>query len=88
MIRVFIRGRRQSAGQREDVLAIRACSRLPMRIPATGMSDQQLRDEMLTLFLAGQDTTAHAPDLDLVPKLARHPNVGSEPAFRKRSAGS
>ncbi len=38
-----------------------------------GMSDQQLRDEVMTMFLAGHDTTANAVTfaLDL---LARHPD--------------
>jgi cytochrome P450 len=41
------------------------------------MSDRQLRDEMMTLFLAGQDTTAHALTWTWY-LLARHPDVEAQ----------
>ena len=58
IIRDLIRTRRQSANRREDLLSV-----LLAAVDAdtgAGMSDRQLRDEMMTLVLAGQDTTAHA----------------------------
>jgi cytochrome P450 len=72
IIRVLIRTRRQSAGQREDLLS----ALLSAADADTGerMSDRQLRDEMMTLFLAGQDTTAHALSWTWY-LLARHPDV-------------
>ena len=38
-----------------------------------GMSDRQLRDEVMTLFLAGHETTAQRADLDVVAAGARTP---------------
>jgi cytochrome P450 len=72
IIRVLIRTRRQSAGQREDLLSVL----LSAADADTGerTSDRQLRDEMMTLFLAGQDTTAHALTWTWY-LLARHPEV-------------
>jgi len=86
IIRVLIRTRRQSAGQREELL-----SALLSAVDAdTGarMSDRQLRDEMMTLFLAGQDTTAHALTWTWY-LLARHPDVEAKllEEFRRALAG-
>jgi cytochrome P450 len=72
IIRVFIRTRRQSAEQREDLLS--ALLSAADAETGAGMSDQQLRDEMMTMFLAGQDTTAHALTWTWY-LLARHPDV-------------
>jgi cytochrome P450 len=72
IIRVLIHVRRQSGGQREDLLSV-----LLSAVDAdtgAGMSDKQLRDEMMTMFLAGQDTTAHALSWTWY-LLARHPDV-------------
>jgi cytochrome P450 len=72
IIRDLIRARRHSAGQREDLLSV-----LLAAVDADtgdGMSEGQLRDEMMTLFLAGQDTTAHALSWTWY-LLARHPDV-------------
>jgi cytochrome P450 len=87
IIRVLIRTRRQSAGQREELL-----SALLSAVDAdTGarMSDRQLRDEMMTLFLAGQDTTAHALTWTWY-LLARHPDVEAKllEELRQALAGS
>lgn len=72
IIRALIRARRQAANQREDLLSVL----LSAADPDTGakMSDRQLRDEVMTLFLAGQDTTAHALTWTWY-LLARHPDV-------------
>jgi len=72
IIRALICTRRQSAVQREDFLS----ALLSATDADTGarMSDRQLRDEMMTLFLAGQDTSAHALTWTWY-LLARHPDV-------------
>jgi cytochrome P450 len=72
IIRALICTRRQSAVQREDLLS----ALLSATDADTGarMSDRQLRDEMMTLFLAGQDTSAHALTWTWY-LLARHPDV-------------
>jgi cytochrome P450 len=54
----FIRQRRSTSEQREDLLSRLLAAR--DEASATGMSDKQLRDECLTIFLAGQETTALA----------------------------
>jgi len=58
IIRDLIEKHRHTAHQREDLLSVL----LSATDADTGakMSHQQLRDEMMTMFLAGQDTTAHA----------------------------
>ncbi|MES2789576.1 MAG: cytochrome P450 [Planctomycetota bacterium] len=54
----FIRQRRASGEQRDDLLSRLLHARDDM--DQTGMTDKQLRDECLTIFLAGQETTALA----------------------------
>ncbi len=72
IIRVLIRTRRQSAGQRDDLLSVLLSA--ADADTGDGMSDRQLRDEMMTMFLAGQDTTAHALSW-IWYLLGRHPDV-------------
>jgi cytochrome P450 len=58
IISELISARRKSGAQRDDLLSV-----LLTAVDAEtgiGMTDRQLRDEMMTLFLAGQDTTANA----------------------------
>ena len=57
MIRDILKARRAAGGDREDLLAML----LDARDPETGegMSDRQLRDEIMTLFAAGHETTAN-----------------------------
>lgn len=72
LILTIIQARRQSGEQRDDLL--------DMLLRATddetgeGMSDQQLRDEMVTLFTAGHETTATSMAWTL-HLLAHHPDV-------------
>lgn len=54
----FIRQRRESGEQRDDLLSRLLHAR--DEVDQTGMTDKQLRDECLTIFLAGQETTALA----------------------------
>ena len=70
----FIRQRRASGEHRDDLL-----SRLLYARDAgdkTGMTDKQLRDECLTIFLAGQETTALALSWTWY-LLAQHPEVAA-----------
>ena len=54
----IISGRRRSPGEHEDLLALLMEAR--DEDTGEGMSDKQLRDEVITLFLAGHETTANA----------------------------
>src|SRR5215216_322562 len=54
----IISGRRRSPGEHDDLLALLMEAR--EEDTGEGMSDKQLRDEVITLFLAGHETTANA----------------------------
>jgi cytochrome P450 len=54
----IIRQRRASGGDRGDLLSKLIAAR--DEEDQTGMTDRQLRDEVMTLFLAGHETTANA----------------------------
>ena len=54
----IITQRRQSGGDRGDLLSKLIAAR--DEVDQTGMTDRQLRDEVMTLFLAGHETTANA----------------------------
>jgi cytochrome P450 len=54
----IIRQRRQSSADKGDLLSLLLHAR--DEVDRTGMTDQQLRDEAMTLFLAGHETTALA----------------------------
>lgn len=68
----FIRQRRASGKPRNDLLSILLHAR--DEVDQTGMTDKQLRDECLTIFLAGQETTALALSWCWW-LLAEHPSV-------------
>jgi cytochrome P450 len=70
IIRALVHTRRQSASQRDDLLSVMLAA--ADEETGAGMSERQLRDEMMTLFLAGQDTTAHALSWTWY-LLSRHP---------------
>ncbi|HEX2205647.1 MAG TPA: cytochrome P450 [Longimicrobium sp.] len=55
----IVAGRRRSGGDRGDLLSMLLAAR-DDEGDGGGMSDAQLRDELLTLFLAGHETTANA----------------------------
>ena len=61
----------RDSGVRDDVLAALLAARDD---GGTGMTDQQLRDECVTLFLAGHETTALAL-VHALYLLARHPGI-------------
>jgi cytochrome P450 len=54
----IIRQRRESGHDRGDLLSKLIAAR--DEVDQTGMTDKQLRDEVMTLFLAGHETTANA----------------------------
>jgi cytochrome P450 len=54
----IIRRRRAAGGDRGDLLSKLIHAR--DEVDQTGMTDRQLRDEVMTLFLAGHETTANA----------------------------
>lgn len=67
----FIADRRQSGEDRGDLLSMLL---LAQDDDSSTMSDRQVRDEALTLFLAGHETTALALTWTFV-LLARHPEI-------------
>ena len=54
----IISGRRRNPGEHDDLLALLMEAR--DEDSGEGMSDKQLRDEVITLFVAGHETTANA----------------------------
>lgn len=72
-IQAMIDDRRRSPVQRNDLLTLLLAARDP-EDPSRAMSDRQLRDEAVTLFVAGHETTATALAWSLY-LLARHPEV-------------
>ena len=67
----FIRERRESKEQKEDLLSVLLRARDE---DGESMSDKQLRDEAMTLFLAGHETTANAMGFTWY-LLAQYPEV-------------
>ena len=72
ILQVLFESRRKSQEQRDDLLSILLAA--TAEVTDGGMSDKQLRDEMLTLFLAGHETTANALTWTWF-LLSRHPEV-------------
>jgi cytochrome P450 len=72
MLREMIQARRASGAGTTDLLSM-LLSAVDEESGA-GMSDQQLRDEMMTLFLAGHETTANALTWTWY-LLSQHPEV-------------
>lgn len=68
----MIDGRRRSGEDKGDLLSMLMLARDPET--GEGMSDRQLRDEVMTIFLAGHETTANALTWTWY-LLARHPEV-------------
>jgi cytochrome P450 len=66
----FIRERREHPSERRDLLALL----LEARDEVGGLTDRQVRDEAMTLFLAGHETTALALSWTWL-LLSRHPEV-------------
>jgi cytochrome P450 len=68
----FLAERRSGRDERDDLLAMLLATRDPET--GEGMSDRQIRDEILTIFLAGHETTANALSWTFY-LLARHPEA-------------
>ncbi|HJZ70452.1 MAG TPA: cytochrome P450 [Vicinamibacterales bacterium] len=75
ILRALIVERRSSAGQRDDLLSV--LLRATDAESSVRMSDRQLRDEMMTLFLAGHETTATALTWTWY-LLSQHPDVDAK----------
>ena len=58
--RVIAERRAGHPGDRPDLVSMLLAARDPENPDAEGMSDQQIRDEAMTIFLAGHETTANA----------------------------
>ena len=58
ILQQFINERRQRKDDRDDLLSLLIRARDDSN--QTGLSDRQLRDEVMTIFLAGHETTANA----------------------------
>ncbi len=71
IIHTFIAERRASGEDPGDLLSMLMSVRYE---DGTGMSDQQIRDEVMTLFLAGHETTALSLSFSFA-LLAQHPQV-------------
>lgn len=78
----LIARRRADASQRTDALSLL----LAARDSETGYqpSDEQMRDEIMTLFIAGHETTANALTWALY-LLAQHPNVDAQLGMAARN---
>jgi cytochrome P450 len=68
----LVRARRASGADRDDLLSLLLRARDDEK--GDGMDDRQLRDELVTMFAAGQDTTANTMTW-LWYTLDRHPDV-------------
>jgi cytochrome P450 len=68
----MIAGRRRSSEDKGDLLSMLMSARDPET--GEGMSDTQLRDEVMTVFVAGHETTANALTWTLF-LLSRHPDA-------------
>jgi cytochrome P450 len=71
----FIRQRRESGERKNDLLSLLLDAR--DEVGGGQMTDRQVRDEAMTLFLAGHETTALALSWTWL-LLARHPHVEAE----------
>jgi cytochrome P450 len=71
----IIEERRKQPAQRGDLLSLLLSAR--DEFDHTGMNDQQLRDEAMTLFLAGHETTALVLSWSWY-LLAQHPEIEDE----------
>jgi cytochrome P450 len=69
----IIAARRRSGEDRGDLLSMLLAAQ-DLEGATGGMDDKQLRDEVITLFLAGHETTANALTWTWV-LLARHPEI-------------
>lgn len=81
----LIAERRASGEDRDDLLSLLLRAR-DLEGDGTGMTDDEVRDEVLTFFLAGHETTANALTWSWV-LLAGHPDVADRVAAEARACG-
>jgi cytochrome P450 len=74
VVNTMIADRHRSSDQKDDLLSMLMSARDPET--GEGMSDLQLRDEVMTVFLAGHETTATALAWTFC-FLSLHPHVGA-----------
>ncbi len=75
MVERVLASRRQGGGDRGDLLSLLLAAR--DEETGEGLSDRQLRDEIMTIFLAGHETTANALAFTWY-MLATHPDVDAK----------
>jgi cytochrome P450 len=81
IVQTMIDERRKTNQTRKDLLTLLFAAQDPET--GRGMSDEQLRDEVMTLFLAGHETTANALAWTIY-LLIRHPNIAEQLAAEVR----
>jgi cytochrome P450 len=72
IVQTMIEERRKTNQSRKDLLTLLFAAQDPET--GLGMSDEQLRDEVMTLFLAGHETTANALGWTIY-LLTQHPDI-------------
>jgi cytochrome P450 len=84
LLHAEIRARRDDPTERDDVLSMLLAARDE---DGNALSDDELRDELMTLLVAGHETTATALAWTL-ERLARHPDALAGVVAEQRAGGS
>ena len=84
IVRTMIDERRKTDQTRKDLLTLLFAAQDAET--GLGMSDEQLRDEVMTLFLAGHETTANALAWTIY-LLTQHPDIAQRLAAEMRPVG-
>ena len=82
IVQTIIEERRKTRKARTDLLTLLFAAQDPET--GFGMSDEQLKDEVMTLFLAGHETTANALSWTIY-LLTQHPEIAERVANEVRS---
>jgi cytochrome P450 len=82
IVQTMIDERRKTKQTRKDLLTLLFAAQDPET--GLGMSDEQVRDEVMTLFLAGHETTANALGWTIF-LLTQHPEIAERVAGEVRS---
>ncbi len=85
IVQTMIDERRKTNQSRKDLLTLLFAAQDPET--GLGMSDEQLRDEVMTLFLAGHETTANALAWTIY-LLTQHPEIAKRVAKEVSSASA
>lgn len=85
IVQSMIEERRKTNKVRTDLLTLLFAAQDPET--GFGMSDEQLQDEVMTLFLAGHETTANALGWAIY-LLTQHPEIAERVANEVRSVGT